>query len=97
MPRPTEFDTEEVVRQVMEVFWTHGYNATSIQDLVESTGVLRGSLYHTFSDKHTLYLQGLTRYGEIALGRATDLLEQPDSLSDRVRRLFMDVVELPEE
>lgn len=97
MPRPAEFDADEVVRQVMEVFWTHGYNATSIQDLVESTGVLRGSLYHTFSDKHTLYLQALARYGDIALRRATDLLNQPDSPHDRVRRLFMDVVEVPEE
>lgn len=97
MPRPTEFDTDEVVRQVMEVFWAQGYNATSIQDLVESTGVLRGSLYHTFSDKHTLYLQALTRYGEIALRRATDLLDQPASPGDRVRGLFMDVVELPED
>lgn len=95
MPRPTEFDANAVVHQAMEVFWTQGYTATSIQDLVDSTGVLRGSLYHTFSDKHTLYVQALTRYGEIALRRANEILAQPGSHIDGIRQILMDIVDEP--
>ena len=95
MPRPTEFDAAEVVHQAMEVFWAQGYTATSIQDLVDSTGVLRGSLYHTFSDKHTLYVQTLTRYGEIALRRADDILAQSENPMDGVRQILMDIVDEP--
>ena len=60
--RVREFDTDEVVRQAMEVFWRHGYEATSIQDLTEATGLGRGSLYAAFGSKHGLYEQALQRY-----------------------------------
>ena len=51
----------------MLLFWTQGYAGTSIQDLVEGTELLRGSLYHTFGDKRSLYIQTLRRYGHLAL------------------------------
>lgn len=95
MPRPAEFDATEVVHQAMEVFWAQGYTATSIQDLVDSTGVLRGSLYHTFSDKHRLYVLALARYGELALRRANEILAQPGSPIDGIRQVLMDIVDEP--
>jgi TetR/AcrR family transcriptional regulator, transcriptional repressor for nem operon len=62
MPRVREFVTDEVVQKAMEVFWRHGFEATSIQDLVEATGVGRGSLYAAFGSKHGLYELALQRY-----------------------------------
>jgi len=44
----------------MEVFWTRGYEGASIQALVEHMGINRQSIYDTFGDKHTLFLQALT-------------------------------------
>lgn len=63
--RPREFDEEAVIGQVMEVFWRRGYAATSIQDLVEATGVQRGSLYAAFGSKEALLLRALARYGQL--------------------------------
>ena len=44
------------------MFWTRGYQATSVQDLVDALGVQRGSLYATFGDKHDLYLRAVDLY-----------------------------------
>ena len=50
------------MNRAMAAFWTRGYEATSIDDLVEATGTNRGSLYGTFGDKRRLFLMALDRY-----------------------------------
>lgn len=62
MVRHKEFDPDEAITDAMGLFWERGYEATSVQDLVERTGVGRRSMYDTFGDKHTLYLTALDRY-----------------------------------
>src|SRR5258708_16573886 len=57
-----QFDRDEVLGRAMAAFWTRGYEATSIDDLVEATGINRGSLYGTFGDKRRLFLMALDRY-----------------------------------
>ena len=59
-----QFDRDEVLDRAMTVFWERGYEATSIQDLVEATGLNRGSLYATFNDKKQLFLAVLGRYAD---------------------------------
>lgn len=46
----------------MEVFWGKGYEAATIQNLVDGMGVQRGSLYAAFGDKHGLYMHALEQY-----------------------------------
>ena len=36
--RPKEFDQQVALKQAMEVFWAHGYEATSVQDLLDAMG-----------------------------------------------------------
>ncbi|GIJ43313.1 TetR family transcriptional regulator [Virgisporangium aliadipatigenens] len=62
MARPREFDEDEVVARAREVFWTAGYAATSVHDLVAATGLSRGSLYGAFGDKRGLFLRALDSY-----------------------------------
>lgn len=56
------FDESEVLDRVMRLFWERGYDATSIQDLLDATGLNRGSLYATFGDKRRLFLAAVDRY-----------------------------------
>ncbi|EWM18325.1 TetR/AcrR family transcriptional regulator [Kutzneria sp. 744] len=66
MVRHKEFDPDTAVADAMDLFWRRGYEATSVQDLVEHTGVGRRSMYDTFGDKHSLYLRALDRYLTLA-------------------------------
>jgi TetR/AcrR family transcriptional repressor of nem operon len=93
MARPKEFDRDEALHKAMEVFWSRGYEAASVQDLVKRMGINRQSLYDTFGDKHALYLQALDRYREVECRKVLDLLERPGSVKKTLRRLFDDVVE----
>jgi len=77
----------------MEVFWSRGYSAASIQDLVKHMGINRQSLYDTFGDKHALYLQALDRYREVEGRKVFDLLERPGSVKKTLRLLFEGVIE----
>jgi TetR/AcrR family transcriptional repressor of nem operon len=76
MARPKEFDCETALDRALELFWARGYEATSVQDLVEATGVQRQSLYDTFGGKHELYLAALRRYAR-QCSHLIDLLAQP--------------------
>jgi TetR/AcrR family transcriptional repressor of nem operon len=64
MARPIEFDREEVFQKAIGVFWQKGYNATSIKNLVEATGLQPGSIYSAFGDKRGLFLAAMDGYFE---------------------------------
>ena len=96
MPRPAMFNAEVILERAMLLFWTKGYAGTSIQDLVEGTELLRGSLYHSFGDKRSLYIQTLRRYGHLALQQTFGIWNPTDSVLSNVRAVLMQIVEMPE-
>ena len=93
MARQKEFNQDEVLQKAMEVFWRRGYEAASIQDLVQHMGINRQSMYDTFGDKHALFLQALDRYREIQSRRVFEILDRPGSVKRNVRLLFEEAVE----
>jgi TetR/AcrR family transcriptional repressor of nem operon len=93
MVRHKEFDPDEAVADAMALFWERGYEATSVQDLVERTGVGRRSMYDTFGDKHSLYLKALDRYvGEVEDNFRRVVASTPDGRS-AVRAMFAMLLE----
>ena len=93
MARHKEFDRDEALQKAMEVFWSRGYEAASIQELIKHMGINRQSLYDTFGDKHALYLQALDRYREVEGRKLFELLERPGSMKKNLQQLFKGVVE----
>ena len=67
--RPRSFDAEAAVERAMGVFWSRGYHATALPDLLRATKLSRGSLYAAFGDKHSLFLRALDRYIADAVAR----------------------------
>jgi TetR/AcrR family transcriptional regulator, transcriptional repressor for nem operon len=67
--RPRSFDADAAVERAMSVFWSRGYHATALPDLLRATELSRGSLYAAFGDKHSLFLRALDRYIADALTR----------------------------
>jgi TetR/AcrR family transcriptional repressor of nem operon len=74
MPWEKQFDPDHALQKAMEIFWARGYDATSMQDLVEGMGINRGSLYATFGDKRSLFLKTLERYDAIHRDAWTEAL-----------------------
>jgi TetR/AcrR family transcriptional repressor of nem operon len=64
MPRPKEFDRDEVLQRAMITFRDHGYEATAMQELVDRMAINRFSLYSTFTSKHELFVESLQAYLE---------------------------------
>lgn len=80
MARPAEFDRTRALDQAMSVFWCQGYEATSVDDLTKAMGIRPGSLYNTFKDKHSLFLETLSRYSS-TVGSALFTLLQVENPS----------------
>jgi len=93
MARPREFDLDQVLDTAMDVFWRKGYHATSMADLVEATGLHRGSLYAAFGSKAELYDRAVDRYmSAVALRRAlADGRDKP--VGKLLREVFDDIIE----
>lgn len=77
MARTREFDPKTALEKAMKVFWKKGYMDTSIDDLVEATGVSRYGLYGEFGSKRELFLASLDHYQDTAVKEYFGIVEQP--------------------
>lgn len=90
--RTKEFDPDIVTDAAMQVFWLKGYAGTSVQDLVDGTGLSRSSLYGTFENKHTLYQKALDRYSAITTANIQCLADK-DTVKEAIKNLLMRIAE----
>src|SRR6476619_4309820 len=89
MPRPREFEPEQVLDTAMREFWARGYRATSVDDLVRATGVKPGSLYSAFpGGKHALLMGSLDRYSRLVVPEKLGDLSGPGASLAEVRAYF---------
>lgn len=79
MARPREFDSDLALEKAMQVFWTKGYEATSLSDLLSAMGISKSSFYATFGSKHELFLATLDRYSETRGASLVAILESARS------------------
>ncbi len=78
--RPREFDPEEVLSKIMQLFWEHGYEATGLSDIIAETGMGKASLYSAFGNKQEMYLKALVRYEALIVDSAAAILQSDDRL-----------------
>src|SRR5262245_4279641 len=94
MARPRQFDPDEVIDRSMREFWERGYRVTSVDDLVEATGVRPGSLYNAFpGGKRGLFLQALDRYSKLVVPEKMGALESAGAGLAELRGSFDGLVE----
>ncbi len=65
MARPVEFEYNDVLTNAMEQFWREGFEASSVQKLLDVTGINRGTLYNSFGDKDTFFKACLDHYNKL--------------------------------
>jgi len=68
MARPRKFDEAVVLDAAVRCFWSCGYEATSIRDLIEKTGLTGASIYNAFGDKRAFYQRALDHYVASSIG-----------------------------
>lgn len=91
MARNKKFDTGEVLDKAMEYFWQHGYEGTSIQDLVNHVGIKAQSLYNTYGGKRDLFFAALKNY--VNQSTVIHTLEQTHSGKEAITKVFHDLLE----
>lgn len=69
MGRPREFNPEDFLMSALEVFWSKGFHATSMNDLMTVSNLASASIYRLFPDKKSIFLAALSKYMEDGLKR----------------------------
>jgi TetR/AcrR family transcriptional repressor of nem operon len=91
-PRQKEFDRDDVLMKAMTVFRDTGYEATSMQDLVEWMGINRFSLYSTFKSKDDLFVEALRAYYDLVAIPFFDRLKDSSSGLKVIETVLMELV-----
>jgi TetR/AcrR family transcriptional regulator, transcriptional repressor for nem operon len=86
--RPQEFDRETALGKAMDLFWSHGYEATGMQALTEHMGISRQSLYNTFGDKHSLLKEAIGNYNRHLCTKWSEILLSTGSPLKNMDRFF---------
>ncbi|MDM8349508.1 TetR/AcrR family transcriptional regulator [Pseudomonas sp. sp1636] len=77
----------------MQLFWSQGYEATSLQDLLLATGLSKSSLYESFGNKQSLFEAAFTRYFDIRARQMRERLEQAESPLGYIRGCLLSVLD----
>lgn len=92
MPKVKQFNKEKVLEVASGIFHQKGYNGTSIDEILKATGLSRSSLYDSFKDKHSLYLEALDFYKNRETSAYQTLDETHQNGLQKIEMLFNEVV-----
>ncbi len=88
MPWEKNYNETDVLDRAMQAFWAHGYEGTSMNDLVSATGINRGSIYAAYTNKHTLFMEALRHYDRIYRQEFLDDLAQEHAPKEAILAAF---------
>jgi TetR/AcrR family transcriptional repressor of nem operon len=97
MARPVEFEYDVVLENAMEQFWREGFEASSVQKLLDATNINRGTLYNSFGDKDTFFKSCVDRYNGALKAIIDATLGDKTLKADKAIAAFIDaaVVNVP--
>jgi len=88
MSRPITYDPDVAIDRAVDLFWTRGYQALSVDDIVRETGLNRHSLYARFGNKFGLLQAALDRYCEVTVARLQAAVSVPGTPRQRLEALY---------
>lgn len=93
MPRIEVFDRVQVLEKVRDLFWSKGFNGTSMQDLVDVTGLNRSSIYNSFGNKKALYEMVLKQYQKDSTAFFNEIIEGSKDAFDSLTIIFKSLIQ----
>jgi TetR/AcrR family transcriptional repressor of nem operon len=93
MPRQREFDPDTFLDGALRLFWEKGYEATSMRDIVERTGVNQFGIYSLYDGKKELFLAVLDRYRDQIVGSVFGIVERPGASVRAIRDYFETLIQ----
>ena len=88
-----QFDRNDVLDKAIDLFWQHGFSASSMQQVGKATGLKPGSIYLAFENKEGLFREALERYGEKALARVKETLEGAPGIGEGICQILESNIE----
>lgn len=86
------FDEKEVIDKAIALFWTHGYEAASTDELLAAMGIGKGSFYHAFpGGKKELFERAMEQFNNKGVSRLKKELLENSRPAARIRAFFLDI------
>ncbi|MRH87715.1 TetR family transcriptional regulator [Nocardia sp. SYP-A9097] len=94
MGRARRFDESNLLDAATELFWSNGYDSTSVEDVSAATGVGNGSIYAAYGSKQGLFLAAFERYCEARAQFVRATTESaPGTARSAIRALLRAIIE----
>lgn len=88
-----QFDRNDIVEKSIELFWQHGFSASSMQQVVKTTGLKPGSIYLAFGNKEGLFREALETYSQKSIAYIRNILDSAPSVSEGLCALLEAFIE----
>lgn len=82
--RPRAFDVDATTEAALMLFWQQGFEATTIEEVTEQTGINASSLFAAYGNKYGLFMAALERYRTEVGARLGTLEHGKQGLDDLV-------------
>lgn len=92
--RPRGFDKETALGAAVRIFWSRGYEGSSIGDLSNAMGMPKATLYAEFGSKEVLFLAAVAHYADRKLAPVAAALDTATSCTQCLERFFDAVIDL---
>ena len=91
--RPLGYDPDETLEIAMNLFWASGYDATSLDDILNAANISKSSFYHMFGNKYKLFERCLNRYCEKEIAMIEQGLQKSSTGRDFIETFLYDLID----
>ncbi len=89
MARKKEYNEDEVIEKAMQLFWSNGYETTSVRMLEKTMGINQFSIYSSFGSKKGVFLESIKCYRN-HIKNITNKLNASDDAIEGLKQYFYD-------
>ena len=93
MARPRQFNDEVLRDSAREIFWSNGFDSTSVSDISAATKIGNGSIYAAYGSKFDLFFTVLESYCASRIEIVQTAMDSGATAAESVQNFFGTIVE----